>query len=152
MKQDEQSYKIRRAFRLSYHDDRYTRLTPDTYKAWAEVEEESGIQLVHKTGCIQFAKKGEVDDLLKKYTDSMSNCNISYEVLNGTELHKRFPQFATDDSHIAVYDKDGGLVNSGLGIAVHTQLARAHGATIIENCPVQRIERASDGSIKARYK
>ena len=32
-----------RIIRLSYHDPAYTTLTPYTYEAWSEVEEESGI-------------------------------------------------------------------------------------------------------------
>ena len=39
-----------RIIRLSYHDPAYTALTPHTYTAWGEVEEESGVQLVVKTG------------------------------------------------------------------------------------------------------
>ncbi len=31
-----------RIIRLSYHAPEYTNLTPHTYEAWAEVEEESG--------------------------------------------------------------------------------------------------------------
>src|SRR5687767_5067612 len=39
-----------RIIRLSYHTPEYTALTPATYEAFAEVEEESGQQLVVKTG------------------------------------------------------------------------------------------------------
>ena len=34
-----------RIIRLSYHDPAYTALTPHTYAAWSEVEEESGAVL-----------------------------------------------------------------------------------------------------------
>src|SRR5215470_7782629 len=39
-----------RIIRLSYHAPAYTALTPHTYAAWREVEEESGVRLVLKTG------------------------------------------------------------------------------------------------------
>ena len=39
-----------RIIRLSYHAPVYTALTPHTYTAWAEVEEESGTRLVIKAG------------------------------------------------------------------------------------------------------
>src|SRR4051794_11480802 len=39
-----------RIIRHGYHDPIYTALTPHTFPAWAEVEEESGVQLVFPTG------------------------------------------------------------------------------------------------------
>lgn len=45
--------------RLMYDHEKYTRLTPHTYTAWAEVERESGIQLVHKCGGVYWARKGQ---------------------------------------------------------------------------------------------
>jgi hypothetical protein len=39
-------------------------------------EEESGIQLVYKTGGLLLAKKGETDHLAKKYADAMATHNI----------------------------------------------------------------------------
>ena len=47
-----------RIIRLSYHDPAYTALTPHTYTAWGEVEEESGVQLVVKTGGLDLAAPG----------------------------------------------------------------------------------------------
>lgn len=72
----------------------------------------------------------------------------SYQRLTGSELHAKFPQFETSDEYTAIYEPMAGLVDAAMGNAVHVQLARAHGATVIENCPVQRIERMSDGWIK----
>jgi hypothetical protein len=44
-----------------------------------------------------------------------------------------------------------GLVDAAMGNSVHVQLAYAHGATVIENCPVQRLEKMQDGWIKVNY-
>lgn len=71
-----------------------------------------------------------------------------YQRLTGSELHAKFPQFETSDEYTAIYEPMAGLVDAAMGNAVHVQLARAHGATVIENCPVQRIEKMSDGWIK----
>lgn len=72
----------------------------------------------------------------------------SYQRLTGSELHAKFPQFETSDEYTAIYEPMAGLVDAAMGNAVHVQLARSHGATVIENCPVQRIEKMSDGWIK----
>src|SRR5262245_4442249 len=44
-----------RIIRLAYHAPEYTALTPHTYEVWAEVEAESGVQLVFKTGGLDLA-------------------------------------------------------------------------------------------------
>lgn len=137
-----------RIIRLAYHDDRYTKITPDTYKAWHEVEKESGLQLVHMTGGVQYAKKAEMEHVIDKYAEAMAANNIKYEKMSGSKLSKKFPQFTTDDSYVAIYQEDAGLVDAALGNAVHIQLARSHGATVIDNCPVLKIDRMSDGQIK----
>ncbi|MCB0010207.1 MAG: FAD-dependent oxidoreductase, partial [Anaerolineales bacterium] len=51
----------------------------------------------------------------------------------------RFPQFRIKDHYEVIYQKDTGLVNPQRGNAAHQQLARAHGATILENMPVESI-------------
>ena len=47
---------------------------------------------------------------------------------------------------LALYQPDGGLVDAAMGNAVHIQLARSHGATVIENCKVTRIEPETAGT------
>lgn len=136
-----------RIIRMAYHDDIYTKLTPDTYKAFAVAEQESGLQLVYKTGGLLIAKKGETDSLAKKYADAMATHDIPYEWLNGSQLRERYPQFTTDDSYVAVYQKDGGLVDAAMTNAVHIQLARGNGASVVENCPVLKLTRNENGNI-----
>lgn len=70
-----------------------------------------------------------------------------YEWLTGSQLHQKFPQFETDDSYVAVYQKDGGLVDAARANAVHIQLARGIGAKIIENCAVTGLSKDKQGNI-----
>ena len=71
-----------------------------------------------------------------------------YERLTGSQLRRKFPQFETDDSYSAIYEPMAGLVDAAMANSVLVQLARAHGATICENCAVQKIERNPNGKIK----
>ena len=52
----------------------------------------------------------------------------------------RFPQWAVDDSTVALFQPGGGLVDAALGNSVHIQLAQAHGADVIEECAVTRLQ------------
>lgn len=137
-----------RIIRLIYDDERYTRLTPFTYDAWSEVERQSGLQLVHKTGILELSQKGTAGiETLDASAVAMDKQNIRYERLDAPEIRRRFPQFTGPRSMTALYQSDGGLVDAALANAVHVQLARAHGATVVENCAVTNI--STQGQDKA---
>ncbi|VDI68749.1 Hypothetical predicted protein [Mytilus galloprovincialis] len=136
-----------RIIRLAYHDNRYTKLTPDTYKAWEAVEKEAGLQLVYNTGGVQFTRKDEMTHVIDAYAKAMAENNISFERLKGSQLRAKFPQFEIDDTYDTIYQPIAGLVDAALANSVHVQLARANGASILEHCPVQKIEKLPNGRV-----
>jgi sarcosine oxidase len=134
-----------RIIRLSYHDPAYTALTPHTYEAWAEIEKESGIQLVFKTGGLDLESVEDEPRYVNQYAGAMAEAGILYEELSAGEVMDRFPQFTLDESVRGVYQSDGGLVDAGKGNAVHIALARARGATVLEETPVHGVRTVGDG-------
>ncbi|KAK3086210.1 hypothetical protein FSP39_015259 [Pinctada imbricata] len=114
---------------------------------WEEVEKESGVQLVYKTGGVNWAKTEEMGYLIDKYAEAMTTHNIKYERLTGSQLNRKFPQFETDDKYSAIYEPMAGLVDAAMGNSVHIQLARAHGATVIENCTVRKLDKTPNGNV-----
>jgi sarcosine oxidase len=135
-----------RIIRLTYHHADYTRLTPHAYTAWAAVEAEAGARLVHRTGSIELALEGSphVRDL-NIYADAMDAAGIPYERLDGAEVMRRFPQFRLAAPVAALWQADSGLVDAIQGNAAHQALARAHGATLLEQTRVMEICPRSDG-------
>jgi sarcosine oxidase len=136
-----------RLIRLSYHTPEYTALTPHTYEAWAEVEEESGVRLVVKTGGLDLepvrdGRPGSIDE----YADSMRAAKIPFEELCAQEVMGRFPQFKLGDDVRALYQAQSGLVDASKANAVHVGLARARGATVLENTPVRGVRPVGDGA------
>ena len=71
--------------------------------------------------------------------------HLRFEYLTPAQLRERFPQFTPSDDIVALYQKDGGLVDAALGNAAHVQMARGHGAVVIDNCPVLNVETTKDG-------
>ncbi|XP_071114469.1 monomeric sarcosine oxidase-like [Haliotis cracherodii] len=136
-----------RIIRLTYHEDKYTRLTPHTYPAWETIERESGLQVVFKTPSLQLARRGEADHIMDMYAQSMDRTNIKYEKLNNRQVMQRYPQFRVGPDIVGLLQENAGIVDAALANAVHIQLARGNGATIIENCPATRIGRASNGNV-----
>jgi sarcosine oxidase len=135
-----------RIIRLSYDHVDYTRLAPDTYTCFAELEQESGVQLVYKTGGLDI---GPLEDgkpfELEDYITAMRDTNIPFETWSAAETMKHFPQFRLPENARVLYQKDSGLVDARKGVQVHALMAQARGAVLLENTPVRAIKTHKDG-------
>ena len=135
-----------RIIRLSYHTPGYVELAKHAYRAWHEVEREGGEQLVLKTGGLDFAPRQSAIPLTT-YSDSMDAAGVPYEHLDAAEIRRRWPQLTvTDDIH-GLYQPESGIAMAARGNAAHLRLARAHGATLRDRAPVERI-RPTDGELE----
>lgn len=135
-----------RIIRLAYHQEKYARLTPYTYKAWDAIAQESGISPVIRTGGVQIAFKDSPHrQIVEDYADAMDRANIPYERLDGDELRARFPQFRPNEDVVALYQAETGIADPSRGNAIHISLARAYGAEILEECPVISLQPDADG-------
>ena len=135
-----------RIIRLAYHQEKYARLTPYTYAAWATVAEESGVNPVTITGGVQIAY---VDSPYRQFVDAyataMTNAGIPFERLSHAELSYRFPQFHPDREVFALYQARTGIADPNKGNAAHIALARGYGATLLDECPVHTVTPHRDG-------
>ena len=134
-----------RIIRRSYHDPHYTALTGPAYDLWAEVERESGVQLIVKSGGLDLEQLGTTG--LKDLThcaDSMLEQGVPFESLNAREIMARWPQFRLPNDVRGLYQADSGLVDAKKANAVHVALARLHGATILTNLPVRDLRPRGD--------
>ena len=134
-----------RIIRLSYHAADYTTLTPHTYEAWDEVEQESGERLVFKSGGLDLEPVQDEPQYVNLYAGAMRAAGIEHEELSAREVMERFPQFRLDDNVRGVYQADAGLVDAGRANATHIALARSRGATILDNTPVGGVRALGDG-------
>jgi sarcosine oxidase len=136
-----------RIIRLTYHADDYTRLTPHSYMAWAVVEDESALKIVHKTGGLTLALKDDphYQPLIEDYARSMTNLGIPFDRINAEEVMHRFPQWHLDQEVDALYQPEMGLADAMRGNAAHVALARSNGAAFLENCPVKDIRPFAGG-------
>ncbi|XP_055333889.1 monomeric sarcosine oxidase-like isoform X2 [Paramacrobiotus metropolitanus] len=129
-----------------YHDTPYIKLAPGSYETWDELENESGIKVVTRTGGLFFTPKdGGHVDVVDEYANAMTAEHVPFERWDGAAIHKKYPQFNVKNKDVVgLYQKDSGFVNAGLGNAVHTQLARKHGAEILENTKVTKVAKEGD--------
>lgn len=137
-----------RIIRHSYHEPRYTALAAPAYGLWAELEAESGVQVLLKTGGLDLEMTGTTGPKdLSHCASSMAERGVPFEELDAREIMRRYPQFTLPEGARGLYQADGGLVDARKANAVHVALARLHGATILDALPVREI-RPSGGAVE----
>lgn len=130
-----------RIIRLTYHDAKYTALTPHTYTAWEALEQESAVQVVTNTSSVEMALKGGAHQQdIDQYAAAMDAADIPYERIDGEEMMHRYSQFKFEQELDVLIQDKTGIADPHKGNAAHIGMARYYGATILEQCPVEAIK------------
>lgn len=131
-----------RLIRQSYNSEKYTCLAQPMYDAWAQVEQESGQQLVLKTGELELAEVGTPGETeLETYRAAMAP-GVTSERLDASEIRHRWPQWHIGDNVVGLYQEDGGILDIRRANSVHRALARGRGVEFRANTTVTRIDPA----------
>ena len=138
-----------RIIRLSYHRPDYIRLAKRAYETWAEVEAESRTTIVTRTGGLDVAPR-EAAIPLSDYIESMTAESVPFEHLDGPEIARRWPQWRLGEEHHGLYQADAGIADPNRGNRAHQDLARRHGATLLEQSPVTRLRDHGEGTIEVQ--
>lgn len=135
-----------RIIRRSYHDPSYTALAAPAYALWSEIEAESGIPLVFRTGGLDLELLGTSGPKdLSHCAATMAADGIAFDELSAQDVMARWPQFSLPEQARGLYQADSGLVDAGKANAVHIALARLHGAIIRDRLPVRAIRSTETG-------
>ncbi len=133
-----------RIIRLSYDQQVYADLARHSYAAWREVERDLGDNLLVITGGLDlFPLGGSVAP--SGHTAGLDRLNIPYELLSAAEIMRRFPQFQLDASTVGIFQEQGGIAPAAKCMKAHLDLARSHGATLLDRTPVMAITPLEDG-------
>jgi sarcosine oxidase len=137
-----------RIIRLSYHTSGYVELAKFAYRAWRELEHDSGEQLVLRTGGLDLGpRNGAIS--LDTYSDSMDAAEVRYERLDAGEIMRRWPQWRLADDVHGLFQDQSGIAMAARANAAHVRMAREHGATLLERTPVQDLS-PGGGEIEVR--
>jgi monomeric sarcosine oxidase len=136
-----------RIIRHAYHSPSYTALTQAAYDNWAELEDETGLQLVLKTGGLDLAVVGGPGEQeIATYRRALDAFDIGYEDVCGADVRRRWPQWRVDDDVIGIYQADGGILDVRRAGAAHRARARAMGVEFKPRTTVRAIE-SSDSQV-----
>jgi sarcosine oxidase len=128
-----------RIIRRSYHTPGYVRLADQAYRAWAELEAETGTTVVRTTGGLDLFPAGAAIEV-GEYTAAMDAEAVPYEVLTGDEVRARWPVWqGLDPDLTALFQGDTGIVAASTAVAALQQAARGHGAVLRERTPVLEV-------------
>lgn len=130
------SHGLSRIIRLAYFEDpRYVPLLRRAFELWHALEGRSGETLFHRTGGLDIGAEGT-----RIFEGSLRTCRahgLAHEVLDAPALMGRVPAWRVPPGTRAVLQPDAGFLVPERGIAAHLAMARAHGAVIRAEEPVQ---------------
>lgn len=130
-----------RIIRLSYHAPSYVRFAQDAYAAWAEVEEESGQQLVIRTGGLDLYPESAAE-LMADYTHALDEVGLPYEWMDAAEAMRRWPQWRLAEDVRVMFQEASGIATAARANAAHRRLAESRGATLVQTARVTEIRAA----------
>jgi len=98
-----------RLIRASYGaDEIYTRWTKQSLPHWMALSRRSTLPLFHQVGVMRWAGRGDAH--LAASVACLERCAIPFELLEGAELSRRFPQIAFDSDTAAVLEPEAGVL------------------------------------------
>jgi sarcosine oxidase len=129
------SHGLTRIIRLAYWEHpTYVALLRRSYELWRELERASGEQLLHITGSVDAGLPGS--SIFEGALQSSQLHGLPHEVMNGTELHRRFPGYGLPRTMQCLYQPDGGFLLPERCNIAHIARALEHGAAVQYREPV----------------
>ncbi len=118
-----------RMIRLCYaeHPD-YVPLLRRAYELWAELEDQSGRELLHLTGGLYLGRADR--DFVGGALRAAEVHGLPHELLAHHQLAERFPQFRLPADHVGLYEPTAGFLRPQQVIRAQAEAALRHGARL----------------------
>jgi sarcosine oxidase len=116
------SHGATRIYRFSYPDPRYVAMMSEALVLWHELETESRVTLLTKTGGLDCGRS------LEDHARSLEEHGVPFEVLPPAEAHRRWPSLNLPGD--SLYQADGGYVRADLAWKSFLDSALSAGAEL----------------------
>jgi sarcosine oxidase len=142
------SHGLTRIIRLAYWEHpTYVALLRRSYELWRELEGLAGERLLHITGSVDAGPGGGA--IFEGALESSELHGLAHEVMDGDELHRRFPGYRLPRQIRCLYQPDGGFLLPERCDVAHVEQALANGAEVRCREPVIAWE-ANGGRVRVR--
>jgi sarcosine oxidase len=123
------SHGLTRIIRLAYWEHpTYVALLRRSYELWRELESRAGEQLLYITGSIDAGPPGS--SIFQGALTSSELHGLPHQVMDGTELHGRFPGYRLPRTMQCLYQPDGGFLLPERCNVAHVTQALSAGAEV----------------------
>jgi sarcosine oxidase len=123
------SHGLTRIIRLAYWEHpTYVALLRRAYELWRELEGLAGERLLHITGSVDAGPEGGA--IFQGALRSSELHGLAHEVMDGVELHRRFPGYHLPKSIRCLYQPEGGFLLPERCDVAHVEQALSHGAEV----------------------
>jgi sarcosine oxidase len=116
---------IRQAY---FEDPAYVPLLLRAYELWERLEEETSERLVTLNGGLMIGPPDGA--LVSGSVASADEHGLPYEILEASELKRRYPIFEPDPNVVALYEERAGFVRPEAGVKAHLDRASSLGAEL----------------------
>lgn len=118
--------------------EQYTPLALRSHRLWRELEAESGEELLTTNGGLIISSRAttahtHVEHFFDNTLAAARKFGIEHELLDATEIRRRFPQFKVGDGEQGYLEKEAGFVRPERCVAAHLRAAERRGASIRRN-------------------
>uniref|UniRef100_A0A8C5X0L5 Peroxisomal sarcosine oxidase n=1 Tax=Malurus cyaneus samueli TaxID=2593467 RepID=A0A8C5X0L5_9PASS len=123
-----------RIIRSAYPQEYYSRMMPDSFRLWKQLEAETGTTLYRQTGLVLLGPPGEPE---------LEGCRKSLGIdkfLDAAALAQRYPGFRLQAGQVAVVDESAGVLFADRALRAVQEVFRRHGGTLRDGEKVLRIE------------
>jgi sarcosine oxidase len=133
-----------RAIRLGYFEHpSYVPLVRRAYENWRELESLTGETVLTVTGILEAGKPGGM--LVAGSLEACRLHGLDHELLDPTDVARRFPAIRLPEDYSAMFQPQGGFVRPDLANALHLGLAKEAGATVLAVAKVLAVEPRGQG-------
>ena len=137
-----------RIIRQAYFEGaEYVPLILRAYELWGELERETGEDLVTLCGGLMIGP--EDGELVAGSVASAAEHGLPYEMLDSSDLKRRFPVFEPGPETVALFERRAGFVRPERAVKAHLDRAAALGADLRFGEPVVSWE-ATDSGVSVR--
>jgi len=135
------SHGAARITRHSYGDWTYARLMPAAFRAWRDLEADSGECIYVRTGGVTFC--WDRFDVVAQVAKCLDHLEVPHRRMSGREWRRIHPEFTLSESHDVVYEPDAGMLTAEKAVRLQVALAcrRSGGyGRLLEHTVVRRLD------------
>ncbi len=129
----------------------YVPLALRAHEIWRELEAETGERLLVQNGCLILGRKEETSEgavrnaFMTQTRDAARQYGLAHELLDATEVRRRYPQFTPQEDTIGYFEPGGGYLNPERCVAAQLTRAEALGVHTRLGTVVRSLERDGGG-------